>query len=124
MARCVMMSPAAAPRLRPPGTDRGFADVDDKLSRVQHALRTPLTSIRAIAEILLDNPQLSKAEQRAFLTIIVDESERLADAASWIAAVIEADAHPSQATGPGGNTTRSLAEIQIPYAKVPLLDEQ
>jgi signal transduction histidine kinase len=104
MARCAMMSLNADLGALPPGTDPSFADTDEKLSRVQHELRTPLTSIRAIAEILLDNPELSKAEQRAFLAIIVDESERLGDAASWVAALIEADARHSQTRGPTGST--------------------
>jgi signal transduction histidine kinase len=50
---------------------------DDFMSSVTHELRTPLTSIRALSEIMLDNPDLD-AEQRAeFLGIIVSESERL-----------------------------------------------
>jgi Na+/proline symporter/nitrogen-specific signal transduction histidine kinase len=50
---------------------------DDFVSTVTHELRTPLTSIRAFAEILHDNPDLDPSEQRRFLTIVLQESERL-----------------------------------------------
>jgi signal transduction histidine kinase len=50
---------------------------DDFISTVTHELRTPLTSIRAFTEILHDNPELEAAERQRFLTIIIQESERL-----------------------------------------------
>ncbi len=50
---------------------------DDFISTVTHELRTPLTSIRAFTEILHDNPGLDAAEREKFLTIIIQESERL-----------------------------------------------
>jgi Na+/proline symporter/nitrogen-specific signal transduction histidine kinase len=50
---------------------------DDFVSTVTHELRTPLTSIRAFAEILHDNPGLDEGERARFLTIILQESERL-----------------------------------------------
>jgi Na+/proline symporter/nitrogen-specific signal transduction histidine kinase len=50
---------------------------DDFVSTVTHELRTPLTSIRAFSEILHDNPGLDAAERQKFLTIIIQESERL-----------------------------------------------
>ncbi len=50
---------------------------DDFVSTVTHELRTPLTSIRAFSEILHDNPDLDAAERHKFLTIIIQESERL-----------------------------------------------
>ncbi len=50
---------------------------DDFISTVTHELRTPLTSIRAFSEILHDNPELDGAERQKFLTIIIQESERL-----------------------------------------------
>jgi signal transduction histidine kinase len=50
---------------------------DDFVSTVTHELRTPLTSIRAFSEILHDNPELEVAERQKFLTIIIQESERL-----------------------------------------------
>lgn len=50
---------------------------DDFLSTVTHELRTPLTSIRALSEILHDNPDLDRDEQEHFLNTIIRESERL-----------------------------------------------
>ncbi|MFT6559440.1 MAG: Na+/proline symporter/signal transduction histidine kinase [Sneathiella sp.] len=50
---------------------------DDFLSMVSHELRTPLTSLRAFGEILQDNPNVSLAERKQFLGIIINESERL-----------------------------------------------
>jgi signal transduction histidine kinase len=50
---------------------------DDFISTVTHELRTPLTSIRAFTEILHDNPGLDAGEREKFLTIIIQESERL-----------------------------------------------
>ena len=50
---------------------------DDFISTVTHELRTPLTSIRALSEILYDNPQLEGAQRTKFLGIIIKESERL-----------------------------------------------
>ncbi len=50
---------------------------DDFVSTVTHELRTPLTSIRAFSEILHDNPELAVAERQRFLSIVIQESERL-----------------------------------------------
>lgn len=50
---------------------------DDFLSMISHEFRTPLTSLRAFGEILQDNPDVSVAERKQFLGIIVTESERL-----------------------------------------------
>ncbi len=50
---------------------------DDFISTVTHELRTPLTSIRALSEILFDDPDLDVAQRTRFLGIIIKESERL-----------------------------------------------
>ncbi|MFN3984489.1 MAG: ATP-binding protein [Rhodocyclaceae bacterium] len=50
---------------------------DDIMSSVTHELRTPLTSIRALSEMLLDDPKIDLAERKRFLGIIVSETERL-----------------------------------------------
>ncbi|MFO1412607.1 MAG: sensor histidine kinase [Burkholderiales bacterium] len=50
---------------------------DDFVSTVTHELRTPLTSIRAFSEILHDNPELPVPERQRFLSIVIQESERL-----------------------------------------------
>ncbi len=50
---------------------------DDFVSMVTHELRTPLTSMRALSEILLENPDLPTGERERFLRIVVEEIERL-----------------------------------------------
>ncbi|QNH60596.1 sensor histidine kinase [Hymenobacter sediminicola] len=50
---------------------------DEFLYTVTHELRTPLTSIRALSEILSDNPDLDDEERQRFLLTITKESERL-----------------------------------------------
>lgn len=50
---------------------------DDFLSTVTHELRTPITSIRALSEILYDNPDLEMDERQHFLSSIVKETERI-----------------------------------------------
>ena len=47
------------------------------LDSVTHALRTPLTSIKASVTNLLSNPALSGEQRRELLTIINEESDRL-----------------------------------------------
>lgn len=50
---------------------------DDFISTVTHELRTPLTSIRALSEMLHDDPRLELAQRQRFLGVIVSEAERL-----------------------------------------------
>lgn len=50
---------------------------DDFVSTVTHELRTPLTSIRALSEMLYDDPRIELEQRHRFLGIIVTESERL-----------------------------------------------
>jgi Na+/proline symporter/signal transduction histidine kinase len=50
---------------------------DDFISTVTHELRTPLTSIRALSEMLHEDPKLELADRKRFLGIIVNEAERL-----------------------------------------------
>lgn len=47
------------------------------LSAPSHEMLTLLTSVRSFAEILRDNPGLSREERERFLGILVSESERL-----------------------------------------------
>ncbi|NOT58290.1 MAG: response regulator [Deltaproteobacteria bacterium] len=51
---------------------------DELVSTVSHELRTPLASLRGFAELMLTR-HFSLAQQREFLTIILNESKRLAD---------------------------------------------
>ena len=50
---------------------------DDFMSSVTHELRTPLTSIRALSELMVDDPQMDSAQRQHFLGIVVAETERL-----------------------------------------------
>ncbi len=50
---------------------------DAFLSQISHELRTPMTSIRAFSEILMDGKDMSPAEQRRYSSIIHDETIRL-----------------------------------------------
>ena len=56
------------------------AAVDEQFlsyEQVEHELKTPLTSIRSLSEILLDCPDLSDDERGRFLRILLEENERL-----------------------------------------------
>jgi Na+/proline symporter/signal transduction histidine kinase len=50
---------------------------DDFLTTVAHEIRTPLTSIRALSEIVFDNPDMEIEEREHFLGTVVKESDRL-----------------------------------------------
>lgn len=50
---------------------------DDFMSSVTHELRTPLTSIRALTELMLDDPEMEQEQRQQFLEIVVKEAERL-----------------------------------------------
>ncbi|MEJ2095590.1 MAG: sensor histidine kinase [Deltaproteobacteria bacterium] len=50
---------------------------DDFIATVTHELKTPLTSVRSVTEILYDNPNIGLKQRQDFLGIIVKESERL-----------------------------------------------
>jgi signal transduction histidine kinase len=47
------------------------------ISTVTHELRTPITSIKAFAKILAENPDLDTEQKTEFLTVLVVESERI-----------------------------------------------
>jgi Na+/proline symporter/nitrogen-specific signal transduction histidine kinase len=50
---------------------------DDFMSSVTHELRTPLTSIRALSELMRDDPGMDAGQRQKFLSLVVAESERL-----------------------------------------------
>lgn len=50
---------------------------DEFLYTVTHELRTPLTSIRALSEIVYDNPDLPDEQRGHYLGAIIKETERL-----------------------------------------------
>lgn len=57
---------------------------DEFLYTVTHELRTPLSSIRALSEILYDHPDLSEEEKEKFLGTIIQETERLSHLISQV----------------------------------------
>jgi len=50
---------------------------DEFLSTVTHELRTPVTSIRAMAEIVHDNTDMDEEQRQYFLSGVIKETERL-----------------------------------------------
>jgi signal transduction histidine kinase len=50
---------------------------DEFLYTVTHELRTPLTSIRALTELVHDNPDMPDAKKTEFLAAVIREAERL-----------------------------------------------
>ncbi|MFA5299474.1 MAG: ATP-binding protein, partial [Lutibacter sp.] len=50
---------------------------DEFLDTVAHELKTPITSIRALSEILLADDEIENETKKKFLTSIVSESERV-----------------------------------------------
>jgi signal transduction histidine kinase len=50
---------------------------DEFLSTVTHELRTPVTSIRAMAEIVHDHTDMDEAQKQYFLAGVIKETERL-----------------------------------------------
>jgi len=50
---------------------------DEFLDTVAHELKTPITSIRALSEILLDDTEIDTEVKNKFLTSILSESERV-----------------------------------------------
>lgn len=50
---------------------------DDFLSQVSHEVRTPMTSIRSMSEILLETPDLERNQSEHFLQVIHQESIRM-----------------------------------------------
>lgn len=50
---------------------------DEFLSTVTHEIRTPLTAIRALSEIVFDNPDMDDEQRKYFLGTVIKESERL-----------------------------------------------
>jgi signal transduction histidine kinase len=98
---------------------------------VSHELRTPLTSIRSLSEILHDHPELDVASRRKFLSVIIQEAERLtrlinqvldlakmeAGRAEWQMAEVdprEAVEHAAAATSQLFSEQRVKLEVRLP----------
>jgi len=50
---------------------------DEFLYTVTHELRTPITSIRALSEIIFDNPEMEEEQRQHYIESVVRETERL-----------------------------------------------
>lgn len=50
---------------------------DDGFNRVIHDLRSPLTSVQSLSEILHDYPDINGKKRREFLDIIIQETKRM-----------------------------------------------
>lgn len=70
---------------------------DDTLVELAHDLRTPLTAIRSFSEILVDNPDFPDSERNRFLSVLLEESERLH---RQIERVLEFSRHGTAETNP------------------------
>lgn len=96
---------------------------DDFMATVSHEIRTPLTSIRSFGEILRDNPDLEPAQRQEFVSIIVQESERLSRLINDILdlAKMEADKTDWQIGEhrPGPIFEQALAATSGLFAKAP-----
>jgi Na+/proline symporter/nitrogen-specific signal transduction histidine kinase len=73
---------------------------DEFLAVVSHELKTPLTAIRAIVEILEANPQLERDERERFTHILSQESKRLSRLVEEILAYARLEAATSLAKAP------------------------
>lgn len=65
------------PRCKDGSTPR---QIEDLLVSLNHELRTPLTAIRAFSSILLEEPDMERAQRQRFLAVVVEETERLTSA--------------------------------------------
>jgi Na+/proline symporter/nitrogen-specific signal transduction histidine kinase len=110
---------------------------DDFMSSVTHELRTPLTSIRALSELMRDDPEMAAPQRAHFLGLVVAESERLSRLvnqvldmakiesghAEWLALDVDLAALLEQAVATTAELFRergAVVELHKP-AEVPLL---
>jgi Na+/proline symporter/signal transduction histidine kinase len=96
---------------------------DDFVATVSHEVRTPLTSIRSFSEILRDNPDLEADQRQEFVTIIVQESERLSRLINDILDLAKMEAGTSEwhvhEVDPKAVIERALAATAGIFAKAP-----
>ena len=59
------------------GADRAPLWQEEAVAALVHELRTPVTTIRALSEMMLDAPDMDGSERQGFLSIIAAESQRL-----------------------------------------------
>jgi two-component system phosphate regulon sensor histidine kinase PhoR len=68
----------------------------DFVANVSHEFRTPLASIRSLAETILEDPHMPTETQRRFLTTIVEEVERMTRIAEDLLVLSHAESLPPQ----------------------------
>lgn len=64
----------------------------DFVNNFSHEFKTPITSLGGFADLLLEDPEMPEAERREYLTIIREESGRLASLANRVLALSRLDA--------------------------------
>ena len=69
---------------------------EEFVATVTHELRTPITSIKSLASILLETPELTQEKRTTFLKIIVSESERLTRLVNQVLDLQSLEAEPGQ----------------------------
>jgi signal transduction histidine kinase len=89
------------------------------ISLVQHALRTPLTSIRSFTEILLSYPIDDPESRRRFLQIIHEEVERLTHAINLIFGAGQSEAQEAAQSATENVSSSSLSELTTQAALKP-----
>jgi signal transduction histidine kinase len=111
---------------------------DDFMSSVTHELRTPLTSIRALTELMRDDPEMEAAQRQQFLGLVVAESERLSrlvnqvldlakiesGSAEWLSADVDVPALLQQAALTTASLFRergAVLALDLPAGVVPVL---
>jgi signal transduction histidine kinase len=111
---------------------------DDFMSSVTHELRTPLTSIRALTELMRDDPEMAAAQRQQFLGLVVAESERLSrlvnqvldlakiesGSAEWLSADVDVAALLQQAALTTASLFRergAVLVLDLPAGPVPVL---
>jgi signal transduction histidine kinase len=111
---------------------------DDFMSSVTHELRTPLTSIRALTELMRDDPDMAAAQRQQFLGLVVAESERLSrlvnqvldlakiesGSAEWLSADVDVAALLQQAALTTGELFRergAVLRLDLPPLPTPAL---
>ena len=77
---------------------------DDFISTVTHEMRTPLTAIRAMVEIVADTPDLQAEERDNFLATIIKETDRMNRLISQVLDLEKLDS---------GKMSFSLAPVQL-----------
>ncbi|TBH21457.1 sensor histidine kinase [Thermus thermamylovorans] len=94
---------------------------DELLAAVSHELKTPLTAVRALAEILEAHPDLPEGERRRFTALLVKEAARLSRLVEEVLAYTRLQAGLPLAQRP--TDLRALAEEALALVE-PLAGEQ